>query len=329
MFRKTVTAVGIMFLAASTLPADFSYQETSTITGGTIASMMKVVGVFSKSAREPIRSTVSVKGDKMVTRNQNTATVIDLNAGTFTEIDLRKKTYTVMTFDEVKRAAEEALAKAKKEDAPEMKFKVSVDNTGKSKQVAGLEAKEMILKMEMEGKDQKSGETGAMAITMDMWIAPSAPGFAEVRDFQKRLAEKIAWTTSGNMFMAQPEISKGMAEAAKEMSKLDGMPVLQTVTMGAAVQPGAAEAQAAQQEQQPERQEQQAERPSIGGALGRLGGIRGLGRKSSEPKQEDKKATAPGTLLEMTVETTNFSSAAVSDSEFAVPAGFKKVDPKK
>ena len=51
MLQKIVTITGMMTLAAATLPADFSYQETSTITGGMMASMMRMAGVFSKTAR--------------------------------------------------------------------------------------------------------------------------------------------------------------------------------------------------------------------------------------------------------------------------------------
>src|SRR5690349_9976049 len=54
MVRKSVTVAGVLALSAGAAFADFSYQETSTITGGAIAGMLKVVGVFSKTAREPI-----------------------------------------------------------------------------------------------------------------------------------------------------------------------------------------------------------------------------------------------------------------------------------
>jgi hypothetical protein len=47
---------GIMAVAALQLPADFTYRETTTITGGAMLSMMKVVGVFSKQAHEPVQS---------------------------------------------------------------------------------------------------------------------------------------------------------------------------------------------------------------------------------------------------------------------------------
>ena len=69
MLKRVVTIAGIMTLAGSSLLADFTYQETSTITGGMMMSMMSVAGVFSKQAREPIQSTIAVKGDRMVHRS--------------------------------------------------------------------------------------------------------------------------------------------------------------------------------------------------------------------------------------------------------------------
>src|SRR4249919_213994 len=105
-----------MALAGSTLLADFTYQETSTITGGLMMSMMKVAGVFSKQAREPIQSTISVKGDRMVHRSANHASVIDLGSSTITTIDFQKKQYSVMTFDEMKQMMEQLSQKMQKND---------------------------------------------------------------------------------------------------------------------------------------------------------------------------------------------------------------------
>ena len=82
MIRHIVTVTGIMTLAASSALADFSYHEKSTITGGMMAGMMKVVGVFSKQAREPIEAQVSVKGDRMVTRSNTHTSIIDLSSET-------------------------------------------------------------------------------------------------------------------------------------------------------------------------------------------------------------------------------------------------------
>src|SRR5579862_9206702 len=55
--KITLTAV----LGVGLLPADFSYEQTTTITGGALAGMIKFAGKFSKQAREPQRYTVAVK----------------------------------------------------------------------------------------------------------------------------------------------------------------------------------------------------------------------------------------------------------------------------
>src|SRR5712671_4527492 len=133
---------GMLAFTAFPLLADFSYQETSTITGGAMMSMMKVVGVFSKTAREPIVSNISVKGDRMVHRSSTHASVIDLGTETITTIDFQKKQYTVMTFEEMKQAMEQMAQKMKQNDKGEMKFKISADATGKTRQIAGFNAKE-------------------------------------------------------------------------------------------------------------------------------------------------------------------------------------------
>jgi hypothetical protein len=310
--------------------------------------MMKVVGAFSKQAREPIQATIAVKGDMMVHRSSTSASVIDLASGTITHIDFQKKQYSVMTFEEMKQMMEQMSQKAQKSqkgDKPEMKFKVSANATGKTKQVAGFEAKEMVMKMEMEmeatDKDSGQSQKGGMTVTTDMWIAPGVPGYREVRDFYKRMAERINWTPGGNMFMSDPKVSQGMAEVNKEVARLDGMPVQQFISMGIAGQPGAADGSAAPA--QPAQQQPQVERPSVGGAVGgALGGrlgLGGLGRKKPAQQPADQPAAranapaaggqasgAPGSLLEMTTEMSGFSSNPVDASLFAAPAGFKKVD---
>jgi hypothetical protein len=234
MIRRTLSVLIAAVAAGTMLYADFSYQQTTTITGGMMAGMMNMVGLFSKSAKEPVVVTVALKGDKMAHRGKNESTVIDLNAQTITHIDFQRKTYSVMTFDEMKQALEQMSKKMEKqkEGSPQPDFKVSLDATGNTKQIAGYDAKEAVLKMEMQATDAKSGQQGSMAITTDMWLATGVAGYDQVRDFYRRMAEKIDWSPNSNMFMSQPQMAKGMAGASKEMAKLEGVPVLQLMTMG-------------------------------------------------------------------------------------------------
>jgi hypothetical protein len=337
MVRKLIRIAGISAVAASTLLADFSYQETTRITGGSLIAALKMVGVFSKQARqagEPVQSTVLVKGDRMVHRSPQHATIIDLGQESITSIDFQKKTYSVMTFAEMKQMMEQMSQRLQQQqanngDQVSMKFKVSAKSTGADKSINGFDSHEMVIRMELEGTDQKSGQSGSMVIVADSWIAPAVPGYNEVREFQRRMAEKIHWTPGGNMFMNRPDVVEGMAELYKESSKLEGMPVLQTTTMGAAgtVPADGTAPQPAAQQPPPSQ-----DKPTVGSALGSaLGGRFGLGRK--KPQQDSQ--TAPvqgssqssGTLLETTTEMSGFSSNAVDASQLEVPAGFHKIEP--
>jgi len=328
MIRKFATIGLILLLTAALLPADFSYQETTTITGGAMQGMLKVASVFSKQLREPMKSTVAIKGNRMAHRNNNTASIIDLDSETITNIDLQKKSYTVMTFEQMKQVMEDAAKKMQqnKKDSSEISWKVSADATGKTKQIAGYDAKEMLVKMSMEGTDQKSGQKGGMDIVMHNWLAPGVAGYTEVRDFQRKMATKLNWAPGGNLFMSRPDVAKGMADAAKEMSKLEGTPVLTTMAMGPT---GTVNENSGQTSGEAPAAKPQ-EKPSLGGALGgALGGKFGLGRKKEPPPQQEQ-APASGSqtasLLEMTTEYSGFSSGPADPSLFEIPAGFKKVE---
>ena len=332
MYVKSVTTAAVTLLCAATLSADFSFHETSRVTGGAMAGMLKVAGVFSKQAREPMESNVAIKGDRMARRGPTHGEIIDLESETITSIDFQKKTYSVMTFEQMRQMLEDAANrmkqnKDKNNSDADMSLKVSAKATGNSRQIAGYDSKEMLVLIDMVVTDKRNSQSGTMVVATRLWIANGIPGAREQRDFAMKMGKKLNWAPGGNSaFLANPYVAKGMAEAYKEMMKLDGTPILQTLSMGGPgtvppdVQPGAV--------QQPQ------DKPSLGGALGgALGGRFGLGKKKNtdEAKPEENKgsSTAGGnssSLLDMTTEFSNFSQTA-DPSLFEVPAGFKKVEP--
>src|SRR5208282_2072283 len=101
--------VTLLGLSGSLLHAEFVYQQTTQMTGGSLLATMKMAGPFARQAREPNVSTHMLKGDRMVTLTKDRSTVIDLSKETITEIDLAKKTYSVMTFAEMKQALENTM----------------------------------------------------------------------------------------------------------------------------------------------------------------------------------------------------------------------------
>ena len=330
--------------AGALLLADFSYEQTSKVTGGALSGMMRVAGVFSKAARGPMKTTVFVKGDRMATVTDSSVDVIDLNEETFTHIDLEKKQYSKATFAEMAKAMENMAARTsnkKQADAEaEVNFKAEVNPTGDAKSVNGVNARRTLVVISLEGTDKKSGDSGAMRFINDMWMAPDVPGYEEVRAFSRKMAEKLAWSPVGNMARAiaaqQPGSEKAMAELVKEMSKLEGVPVLQVMRLGVAGTGMPTEAELAAMDKQAagaangeadkEKESALSKAGRIGGALGGFGGF-GRRKKQEQPAEQAANGNAsPASLLEFTTEMTNFSAGSVDTAKFQVPAGFKQVE---
>jgi hypothetical protein len=318
-----------------------------------MVSMMRVAGAFSKDAKkagEPTVSTIAVKGNRMLHRSADSAQIIDLDSETITRVNFAAKTYSVITFAQMKQAMDDAAKKMQehqKGSQADMQFEVSLKDTGAKKVIAGLDTHEVVMTLKMKGSDEKSGAKGSMDMVTDMWLAPKVPGYDEVRAFYKRMGEKLNWTPGGNPMMAsRPDMSKAMAEMYKEGSKMDGMPVYEVVNMGgtaegmqqnpntgqAAPAPSTTQASPAQSSDQP---------TSVGGALGgALAGRFGLGKKKkpqtddsqqstgtqAQPSGGSQSASGSASLMEMTIEMSNFSSASVDGSKLEVPAGFSKVE---
>jgi hypothetical protein len=369
-------AVVLWVAAERPLLADASYKETTQITGGSIVGMMKMAGAFSSQARkadQPITSEVYVSGNRMARIRPDGTEIIDLDAGTITHIDPVKHQYTTTTFEQMRQQIEqaerdaEAKAKETKTEAPkqpaeqapqnvDMSFDVHVRETGAAKEVSGLNTKEAIMTMAMNATDKNTQQTGALAITNDMWLATNTPVYDEVRAFDVKFAQKMGHVFSGNQnmqgmqtLMAQPGASKGMAEMANEVQKLKGVPILQVMRMGMTSNgqplPAASEAPlpasngpamptAGDVAQQTATSVVASKLGGLGSALG--GGFGGFGhkKKAADPAPAQP-ADAPGTgpsadptssvLIESSTTLSDFSSAPVDGSHFQVPTGYQQV----
>ena len=348
---KKLVLLWIFVCLPAYLRADFSYDQTTRMSGGSMMAMMKIAGAFSKQVREPVQTTVSVKGNRMVHWSKDHAQIIDLDSETITEVNFNKKQYSVMTFAEMTQAMQQAMQRAqdrKADSKPAVnkpgdtttEFKVDIKETGQRKQIAGFDAKEMIMSMQMDSTDQKTGNKGGMLVTNAMWIAQKSAGYDEIREFHRKMAQKMTWTPgSSPMMPGGADMIRGMAGISKEMAKMDGMTVLMVMKMvpTADGQPISSTSGSEGQQTAPQQSRPKPEAPSIGGVLGgKLGGFGGFGRKKKpeapkEEKPETASASAPSgssdaTLMEMTTEMSGFSSAPADPSKFAVPAGFKKVE---
>ena len=318
--------------------ADFQYTETSKITGGAAVGAMKFVGVFSKDARQATQgatSTISLKGNKLRREDSlGMAEIIDLDGRRIIHLDTKKKTYSVMTFDEMRQQMEEARRKAAEQQAKHNKQqgqvkivpKIQITAGSGSKNLLNYTAKEMKVRvdMEMQSDDPKAkGQTANMWVNSDSWIAP-VKGYDEMKRFYQRMAKELDWVP-GAVFGGNPQIAPAMVEYRKSAATLNGMPLLSMVSVGMAGQPGTP--QASQDDQK-----QSGGNPITHG----IGGIFGKKKKKDDAAQDDSSAkpgaqasSSPGnSLMDTTIEVTSVSTNAVESSLFAIPQGYKEVPAK-
>lgn len=342
-------------LCPASLSADYRYEETSKVTGGTILRLSKFPGMGKMTA--PTTTTHFYKGGKSAAVTGSRVDIIDADKGVFIVVNKDEKTYSTITFEEFK-AALEALSRKSQQQAKldgEINFDMKVRDLGASKVVLNQPAKGVEVKVTMTMKDKKSGQTVPMDILSEMYMAKELPGSREMKEFQMRMAQKISWDVSNARFLGmgqmQPGLSEGMQKLSAEANKIEGTPLM-TITrmmgmMGAAGMgempeirgPSAADVNDAAARTARDEAAIQTSRAS-GGRFGGLAGaaaggmLGGFGRKkqteqSTEPRPSasgPKPASGPQPFMEVTSEVMWFSTKPIEDSQFEVPAGFKEVE---
>jgi hypothetical protein len=256
--------------------ADFSY--TTTIKGSGPAA-----GAVTKH---------KIKGNKMKVDTGSSIIISDLDAQTVTIINVTAKTYSVTPITQ----AGAAMTKAG------MEVKADVKDTGQQKRIGGFNCRQVIMSMTM------SGQPMAMNMENEMWVSTDVPGAAELKAIGLKMAEKGLFPASGDA-----RSTRMMADLQKQMSKVNGIPVLQITRMKSGDDEKSKQMQAQMQAMRAQME-----------AMKKAGG------KQAE-MAEKALATMGGTgnskyLMEITSESSAFSTATIPASDFAIPAGFKKAD---
>lgn len=329
-----VLASLLLFSLSTPCFADFQYTETTKITGGAAVGAMKFAGVFSKDARQATQgssSTISIKGNKMRREDSlGQVEIIDLDGRRITQIDTKKKTYSTITFDEMKARMEEARKKAAEQQAKRNKEqpsnvkitpKVTITPGTGTKKLLDYTAKEtkMHVDMEMTSDDPKAkGQTVNTWLDSDAYIAP-VKGYDEVKRFYQRMAKEMDWVP-GTVVGGNMQIAPAMVEYRKSATALNGMPLLSLISVGMAGQPGAPQ-QASHDDQK-----------SSGNPISNLGGLFGKKKKKDDAAQDDssnsKPSGTPGSLMDTSTEVTSVSTNSVDANLFKVPDGYKQVETK-
>jgi len=316
VLRMCAAALPLVVLTAVPAVADIKTRDKTQVKfEGMLGRMAGMFG--GKAAKEGVLTQVAVKGDRKAELNDAFGRIVDLKEEKVYELDVKKKTYEVVTFDELRRRMREAREKAEKEapkedkapeqDKParEMEVDFDIKETGQTRSVAGHTAKEVVMTVTVREKGRTLEDGGGMVMTSSSWMAPAIPAMKELSEFEQRYWKAIAPEVSGMsaeqmaaVMTMYPMVKPAMERLQSEGAKLQGTP-LATTTVFEAVK---SKEQAAQDSQQ--------------GSGGGLGGM--LARKMM--KTDARPRATLFTLMHETLEV----SPAVAAEDLQLPAGFKE-----
>jgi hypothetical protein len=360
--RKTLIAVLVAILTGCPLAcfADASYEHTTQVTGGQFTGVLQHMMPLAKngqSSLDPASETTMVSGNRKAIVSKNYTEIWDLDKQEVIHIDNQRRSYTVMTFDEMRKMMEqmqERMAEMQQKMHPgqsaasanlQTSYTVHVENTGQTKMVGNYTASQRILTLTATVSDAiNPGSETNYTVTDEMWVTPEIPvEMREVRNFDRRFGAALTqgmdmkdlignleqMRTGSQMAMTQltgshSGLSDAMTRFAEEIAKIPGTRLIETIRIGGSgtgmnAQPAA---------------ESGANQPGFGNHLGgaalgsALGGLLNRKKQQQQPpaaQQPDPAAPANGvTLMEETFTYGNFSAASVSPSTFEIPSGYKQ-----
>jgi Domain of unknown function (DUF4412) len=295
--KTAVSLTAALLIATFTAHADFSYTTTQKATGGQMAAM---------AAGQNQNTKFYLKGQKMKTENGDTATILDFDAQTITTVNNKQKTASVHKFSDIAAAGTDVNAK------------IDVKETGQKKVINGYNASELVMTIQMDSP--AGAQMGKMQMEMAMWLSSDPPGVKELRAFYQKNMSRFPWAAM-SAGQGNPGMQAAMAEMQRKLAEMNGVNVMEVMKMKAA----GGSAAPAMPQMTPEQMAQ------MKAAMDRLQAQGGPGAAQAQQAMARMQAMqgggAPGagsgSLMEMTMESTDFSTSSIPDSVFAVPSSYK------
>jgi hypothetical protein len=259
---RTAVAAVLTVAGSSLVQAGVKTEEKTRVQlGGPLGGILSMFG--GKAAKEGIVTTTAVVGERRLIRGGDAGQIVDLAAETVHDLDLKKKTYTVTSFAELKQRFEDERAKAEKEaqkarekqdkkqagkDAGAKEFQVDfeVARTAEKREIAGHEARLVILRATVHEKGRSIQQAGGLLFRNDLWLTPKLTELGEIEAWNRRYAQKMAEVYGvaagaasvqqmATLFATYPGAQAAMQKLRAETEKVDleGTAVATTLTLTA------------------------------------------------------------------------------------------------
>ncbi|MGA7614233.1 MAG: hypothetical protein WBX15_03540 [Thermoanaerobaculia bacterium] len=330
--RSFITAVIVVALAA---PAAFAGatvgQHTKFGFGGTIGRMVNLFG--GKAAKEGVDSISVVNGDRRNHIVGESGELVDLKEEKIYRINYARKTYTVTTFDELRKQWEDAQKQAEKESGnaeeekpqekgPEYTVDVDVKETGKKEVINGFHTHQVIVTTTVREKGKTLEQAGGGVLTSDLWIGPHVSEMKELQSFEQRYASKLYGQMVSGMdmqalarvFASAPQFSEAMKKFQEKEGALDGTPIRTTLTFESVADPRAKK----------ENGEDESAGPSAAAAR-MIGGFLSRHRGSKNEESEAKSENPNRSMVFTSTNVLTSAEGSADRSKLEIPAGFRQV----
>ncbi len=317
--RKTFILTATTVFMATLCLADANVQEKTQLhLGGAIGGIANAFG--GKATHEGITSDTFVKGNRRARITEGSSEIVDLDAEKVYRLDLGRKTYTVETFDEIRKRFEEQKERAEKRSArqdnaekpqgPEYEVDIDVKDTGQKQAINGYDTHEVVTTITVHEKGKPIEKSGGGIFKADMWIGPRIKEMREIGDFERRYFAKLYGKEFGAADMQQmamliatnPMFAKAAKAFADKRSSFDGTPIRTILTFESVA--GTEQASSDEGGGSP---------TGIGSALG------GLMKRAR--RRDSDSGPQRSTLFDSTSEILKASATATS-SDVSIPPGF-------
>ena len=293
----------------------------------------KLVGFLARNALGPTTDIILLDQDKLYHVNINKK---EYTEESFEQLHAQmQKATEQMSSSGAQRTQPSAIDQSKCEWLP---AKASVNRSGEKAQYAGYDSQRVTITASQPCKDKDTGAICEITLVMDEWISPDMAVGSEVKKFYAAYASKIGMDPSSMQDASQraklffSQYKGAWSEVESKMQGVKGYPVKSSFTL--AMGGDQCKDSSAPQAQSSPSNDSPTGPTGIAGAMaGKLGGL--FGRKTSTDTPAASPAPSstpvplpPGDVALMTINSqlVSVSTASVSADEFAVPAGFKKVD---
>ncbi len=314
-------AVASVALVAPSLSADVKTREKTVVRfEGFVGRLMN----RAFGGNDGITSTVAVKGNRLARTADNQVEIIDLSEQRVYSVDTRRREYTVRTFEEIRKQMEQARAELEKQSqemsaddrqamqqaGKNIDFDVDVRETGQRRNLAGHDAREVVVTIAMRERGRTLEESGGLVMTNTMWLGPTVAALAELHAFQMKYFQAVFGADFAGMNVQSmnalsamvPGIGTLASRMAQEQRRLEGTPLSTTMVFESVRSP--------EQMKQAEAGQQSGGGGGIGGAIaGRL-------MRRNAPQQRSTAMTTTNDILSI--------DPTVTDAELAIPANFKQ-----